>query len=96
MIANEELEVSPEIVWGKVTKVFNLPIATTKEQLKIQIGDFKKIRVNSQIANESSVKERERHSVPIAAYSAGMYIRMYFQMVLLKRMIQCVLMYILS
>lgn len=78
MIANEELEVSPEIVWGKVTKAFNLPIATTKEELRNQIGDFKKIRVNSQIANESSVKERERHSVPIAAYSAGMCVSYVF------------------
>ena len=77
VIANEELEASPEIVWGKVTRVFNLPIASTKEELKMQIGNFIKIRVNPQVANESSIKERERHSVPIAAYSAGMYVGIY-------------------
>lgn len=72
VIASEELDKNPEIVWGKITKILKLPIPDTKAKLSHIMGNFGKLRVNSQEDNRTGVYHMERHAISKSKYQPGM------------------------
>ena len=69
VIANEELERFPEMVLGKVTKILKIPIPDSREEMAQLLGNFSKIRVNSQ--ENSREHHKERSSISVTVYKPG-------------------------
>jgi hypothetical protein len=69
VIANEELERFPEMVLGKITKILKIPIPDSREEMAQLLGNFSKIRVNSQ--ESSREHHKERSSISVKAYKPG-------------------------
>jgi hypothetical protein len=69
VIANEELERFPEMVLGKITKILKIPIPNSREEMAQLLGNFSKIRVNSQ--ESSREHHKERSSISVKAYKPG-------------------------
>ena len=63
LLASEELEAHPEMVWRKVALRLNL----THEQSTPRLGNFTRIRVNSQ-ENKGGT-----HAIPIEHYKPGLF-----------------------